>query len=126
MLIIGAILAFTAPYLLIIPAIIWYLVTEHKKQSNITKNNIDIEPREQIYTTAYMPYTDYISYLGSTKWEHIRALVLERDSHTCQDCKEEGTTSTLHCHHLTYDRLGDESLTDLVTLCKSCHNIRHS
>jgi 5-methylcytosine-specific restriction endonuclease McrA len=29
-------------------------------------------------------------------------------------------------HHLTYERLGEERLTDLVALCRSCHEREHA
>lgn len=40
----------------------------------------------------------------------------------CRGC---GTVDNLHVHHLTYERLGRELLTDLVTLCAGCHRKQH-
>lgn len=64
----------------------------------------------------------YRCYLASEHWRNIRDEVLVRDRWACQDCK---ATKYLAVHHLTYERLGHERLSDLETLCRSCHYQRH-
>ena len=64
-------------------------------------------------------------WVGGTKgyrgcdWRMIRIKVLERDSHKCTDC---GTTKRLDIHHKKPYRISkDNSLKNLITLCRSCH-----
>jgi hypothetical protein len=61
-------------------------------------------------------------YMESAQWKKLRAAVLERDNNQCQAC---GSTDTLQCHHNTYERLGAENMSDLVTLCTRCHTNHH-
>lgn len=64
----------------------------------------------------------YVAYLRTAHWKALRAQVLMRDHYRCRFC---GATSGLEVHHLTYERLGHEALTDLVTACHSCHHRIH-
>lgn len=36
-----------------------------------------------------------------------------------------GETERIHLHHKTYERIGEELLTDLVPLCPNCHTLVH-
>ena len=64
----------------------------------------------------------YLDYLASEKWKKLRDKVVDRDGNKCTKCSN---TTNLHVHHLTYDRVGNEELTDLITLCKACHENEH-
>jgi hypothetical protein len=75
--------------------------------------------------TSYMAYSDYQAYLKSEKWYAIRLKVLSRDDYTCQHCHCKVTSYTANVHHKTYIRLGDEKLSDLITLCIPCHEKEH-
>lgn len=61
-------------------------------------------------------YDSYIRY--SPAWKQKRAARLKLDRGHCRGC---GSIHHLHVHHLTYDRLGHEKITDLVTVCEQCH-----
>ena len=61
-------------------------------------------------------------YLRSPEYRAKRIIVLKRDNYTCRGC---GTTEQLEVHHTTYKRLGNEKLTDLVTVCRNCHQRIH-
>lgn len=63
-------------------------------------------------------YYKYLLHLQSDFWKNIRLRVLERDGDICQECKERKATEV---HHLTYERLGNELLEDLLSVCRSCH-----
>jgi DNA-directed RNA polymerase subunit N (RpoN/RPB10) len=39
--------------------------------------------------------------------------------------KETGPRSNMHVHHIDYDRVGNESLGDLVVVCGDCHRKLH-
>ena len=60
----------------------------------------------------------YTSYMASEKWRTKRSLILKRDGDRCQTCL---SSEDLEVHHKTYERLGDEALDDLITLCHECH-----
>jgi 5-methylcytosine-specific restriction endonuclease McrA len=60
----------------------------------------------------------YDEHMKSDYWRKIRFQVRERDKHKCRHC---GSGTNLVCHHITYENLGNESLDDLLTLCKRCH-----
>lgn len=61
-------------------------------------------------------------YLRTPRWQTLREEVFRRDGHRCRVCD---TTESLQCHHNTYDRLGAEHMTDLETLCATCHANHH-
>lgn len=66
---------------------------------------------------------EYGAYIRSEKWDKKRRKRLEVDGHTCQDCR--CTDRPLDVHHLNYNRLGRERMSDLVSLCRRCHDKRH-
>ena len=67
-------------------------------------------------------YTDsYSTYLRSLSWKWFRAAVMIASGRICADCKGEAT----EVHHLTYKRVGNELLSDVVPLCRACHEHRH-
>ena len=62
----------------------------------------------------------YEKYKRSPAWHRKRDLVRERDKSLCV-CGAQAT----EMHHKTYDNIGQEPLSDLVMLCKGCHNRLH-
>lgn len=76
----------------------------------------------------------YEEYLNSKEWLEKRYLVFKRAgtlygfvnifpmNPKCELC---GKNEAVHCHHLTYARLYNEFLTDLVAVCEGCHNRCH-
>ena len=73
----------------------------------------------------------YRKYLNSDEWKEIREIVKERDGNKCLICncaedKDEGIH--LSVHHRTYKNKFKEreNLGDLITLCRSCHDIFHN
>ena len=53
-------------------------------------------------------------------WDKIRYLVYLRDKFTCQDCGVKGISLDIH-HRVPFLISFDNSLGNLVTLCRSCH-----
>jgi hypothetical protein len=51
-------------------------------------------------------------------WHWVRAQCLERDRWRCVTCFR---SQNLEMHHRTYARFGFEEVSDLYTLCNSCH-----
>lgn len=62
-------------------------------------------------------------YLKSAKWDTLRKAILKRDSYTCQGCHS--TSVSLEVHHISYIRLGSELPSDLISVCRSCHQAIH-
>ena len=65
---------------------------------------------------------NYDDYMKSVEWEEKRQLRLRLDGFRCFKC---GTSVNLQVHHITYERLGQERMGDLITLCGSCHKRLH-
>ena len=62
---------------------------------------------------------DYHEYLKSDEWQKKRSERLKIDGFKCQIC---GRPMDLQVHHLTYANIYNENVyTDLITLCKYCH-----
>ena len=63
---------------------------------------------------------NYYEYLKSDEWKKLRKSVLRRDNELCI-CGGKAT----EVHHKTYARVGNEPLSDLVSLCRNCHQNVH-
>lgn len=61
---------------------------------------------------------EYKRYLASRHWKQTRKEALAYHGRRCAVC---GTTRRLQVHHLTYERLGHELMTDFKILCKAHH-----
>jgi hypothetical protein len=64
----------------------------------------------------------YEQHLASEKWRVLRRKVMARCKGMCEGC---GEKPAVQVHHLTYERLGDEMLFDLVGICIPCHERIH-
>ena len=53
-------------------------------------------------------------------WDAIRLVVYRRDKFTCQDCRIKGIRLDIH-HKIPYLYSGDNSIENLITLCRKCH-----
>jgi len=53
-------------------------------------------------------------------WERVRYLVYLRDGFTCQECGIRGISLDVH-HKIPFLVSFDNSLSNLITLCRSCH-----
>lgn len=81
-------------------------------------------------TTRPDDYWDYHDSLypggspGSSEWKRLREVVLERDGYQCRECRETG--SPLDVDHITpLSQGGTNELSNLQTLCRSCHEEKH-
>lgn len=66
----------------------------------------------------------YNKYLNTEHWGYQRKRIARSRKYTCEKC---GIVNKqhFHIHHLTYKRIGNEKPTDLVFLCKGCHENLH-
>lgn len=65
----------------------------------------------------------YAEYLKTDHWKRIKEWMYKTFPYECKCC---GKRSILTVHHLTYVRVGNEKLTDLVYLCDHCHKQVHA
>ena len=66
-------------------------------------------------------FKSYAAYLRSNHWEQVKRRY--RESDRPQRCPCGARAADLH--HLTYERIGREELTDLIALCRDCHRKTH-
>jgi hypothetical protein len=76
---------------------------------------------ERLDELRAMPYR---LYLRTPEWKRTRAAALLRAGNACS--LDVTHTENLEVHHRTYERLGEELVTDLVVLCHSCHELHHT
>jgi hypothetical protein len=65
-----------------------------------------------------MNKTEYHKYLASRDWAKLKNQVKNRSLGSCERCRDGEHSST---HHLTYERVGHENLSDLIGVCENCH-----
>ena len=94
------------------------------KESPDKYYDVYIPPIGMEGTKARIYSIDYAEYRKSPQWNARRKAVLKRDNYTCQQCKD--TDIPLDVHHTTYERIGDEDLSDLVSVCRPCHDEIHA
>ena len=93
----------------------------------LNDNELPPEIDIAVYTVAVKKSRDkkmYARYLKSAHWTRFRARKLETVKNKCQDCHKYRRSPQLH--HLTYVRLGNERLSDVLALCGRCHMKRHN
>ena len=69
-----------------------------------------------------MTRNEYQAYLRSDEWKRLRTRVRRRARGRCERCHVNQRTDV---HHLTYERVGREELSDLIGVCGDCHNALH-
>lgn len=75
-----------------------------------------------------MQSEEYKAYIRSAQWEQKKRERMKIDNYCCVMCgRSRDHCRTLQVHHITYTRLGHENvLTDLCTVCGSCHKKLHN
>jgi hypothetical protein len=67
---------------------------------------------------VYMNKSEYQKYLTSREWALLKRRVLDRCGGKCERCHFGKYEES---HHLTYERIGHESIDDLRGICGKCH-----
>lgn len=71
-----------------------------------------------------LSYADYLAYIRESPiWQSKRGHRLKMDNRRCVVCN---SPEQLNVHHRTYERLGNELMADLITLCRVCHKLFHA
>jgi hypothetical protein len=78
------------------------------------------ESKEKADNAAW--HARHEAHLRTPKWKALRLRVMARANGVCEGC---GVAQATDVHHLTYARLGDEMLFDLVAVCRGCHSKIH-
>ena len=65
----------------------------------------------------------YHEYLQTKDWFNKRNQALAFSDYKCNRCK---SMENIQVHHLNYNTIGNESLSDLEVLCNSCHKEVHN
>ena len=65
-----------------------------------------------------MDKSEYHRYLASREWALLKEQLRKRSKGRCERCWEGKYEST---HHVTYERVGNEALDDLLAVCSACH-----
>jgi len=111
-------LCYFVPYIMLItvPLIIIYF------KPTAPVKSINYNPPAELKLFIYRQ--NKRAYLRTIFWTSKRKTILTRDQYTCQSC---GITNVpLHVHHLRdYDKLGDEALDALISVCEECHSYQH-
>ena len=73
-----------------------------------------------------MTKEEYDAYLASDAWQRKAEMLKKGYDYKCQDCMAwRPGGSGLHVHHLNYNNVGDEKISDLRVLCSVCHAKYH-
>ncbi|MCE9547110.1 MAG: hypothetical protein K8T25_16670 [Planctomycetia bacterium] len=65
---------------------------------------------------------EYAAYLRTSAWKEKVEQVRVRCGGTCEHCHKMAFS---HTHHLTYERIYNERLDDLLGVCEPCHEFLH-
>jgi len=68
---------------------------------------------------------EYAKYLESSEWKAKRELVAKGRNNICEKCGKV-VFINYQVHHLTYERIFNEELSDLLFLCGGCHYKIHN
>jgi predicted metallopeptidase len=118
---IGFITALIQPLIPITIFSIYYLYSLSKKERVVKyKHNYEYVPT--VKSGQLMSHSAKVAYLQSPEWKEKVAQVKARDGYKCVVT---GATTQLEVHHITYERLGNEDLSDLVTVTREVHQRIH-
>jgi len=109
--------------IILLLVVLYYSIDAYLKSKEPKPFYKPAKPREDYLQPKFNHITreDKKDYMSSLEWRNLRWAVLTRDGFKCK-C---GSRIELEVHHITYDRWRREALSDLVTLCRSCHQERH-
>lgn len=82
----------------------------------------DPELRDQWHEYSAYIWAKYNHYLQSDAWKQKRLAVLHRAKQWCERCEQ---AQAVQAHHITYERIFNERLDDLMAVCVRCHEILH-
>lgn len=93
---------------------------ERKIKNNISAAKSRVTRDGKGLDLEKMPYQEY---LQTTYWKKFAHKARKKADYCCQKCGRGNTL--LDVHHLTYERRGKEWYSDVLVLCRQCHNAIH-
>ncbi|WP_321416739.1 RNA-guided endonuclease IscB [uncultured Methanomethylovorans sp.] len=112
------------------------------------RSKIESHIREKNFVESILPVTKWIVELASFDihkitnpivegidyqngkqkgFYNVKQYVLSRDNYTCQYCSGKSKDNVLECHHIVFRKnKGTDTPTNLITLCKTCHQDLHA
>lgn len=94
------------------------------EQTLAPKPSVKLRSWERDQKLRRLGFANYSEYIASPEWADVRARY--KRSIRPQDCGLCGTSEKIEIHHLTYERVGEEELSDLTALCRDCHSMLHT
>lgn len=80
--------------------------------------------RRETINPSFALSDEYRRYIDSKQWKQKRKEAFAFHGRRCKSCR---SVDYLEVHHLTYKRFTCENVeTDLMVLCRSCHNNKHA
>jgi hypothetical protein len=80
------------------------------------QHHTPVDPRGRRVETEFQ--SEYARYLKSSRWRALSRAVQMHAKGKCEICLRANGTE---CAHLTYDRVFNERITDLLWVCVRCH-----
>lgn len=68
---------------------------------------------------------DYGEYLQTDYWRDLRKVTAYLHDYKCDVCGKQTELSKANIHHKTYKNIGNEYTSDLMYLCRKCHETLH-
>jgi hypothetical protein len=95
------------------------------KMSAVTYRLSKLKPEvsDELTDVERLKSLPYIEYLKTPHWLLLKKRKLKQRRCRCETCGAQ--RCELHVHHLTYENLGHEPLSDLKVLCLHCHDKVH-
>lgn len=111
-------------------------IDSHMKEINFVKFILPIT-KIIIETATFDPHALKDPSVLKNKWlyqkginygfANTKAYVLNRDKHTCQNCKGKSKDKRLEVHHIIFrSNGGSDEQENLIALCKTCHESLHN
>lgn len=91
-----------------------------KFKFNYTDSTSEVDPKRQL---MFISNADKLVYMTTEQWKQLKLERLRIAQNKCESC---GSSHNLHLHHITYERLTQELISDLVILCEECHQRQHN
>ena len=86
---------------------------ERKRIGRLQKSLVPVRMSRHEYRSEY---------LQSEEWKRLRSIVMDTKP-VCQLCRQE---QAFDVHHCNYRHLVDVLVSDLIPLCRRCHNLVHA
>lgn len=92
------------------------------EDSKDTYFSFSLIPKSKPTSVSLISRQNKQEYLSSPQWKALKQQRLTLANHKCENCS---STSRLELHHVTYARLKNEHINDVLILCNSCHSKLH-